>query len=231
MQATLASNLGSLSLHLLSAKITAIYPNARRNSVILKAKQNFADVEILFLQKCFCYMYNVVDSCRLLWLKPQPGLYEQVPSAVWGSILGHSCCKLFGTWRWGHRHCLPSDSKALSASDGHGCVCVFLISLSNEEGSFEINFHDNSHSRMAPDFLLSGDRNTGKETVVWDSGSGSTAIYCNQLSHIYDFFCLMAKIWLSLLIPIFHQVALHLEPPSMTCDWYFLLFCTLLDAL
>lgn len=66
MQATLASNLGSHSLHLLSAKITAIYHHARLNSVILKAKQNFADVEILFLQKCFCYMYNVADSCRLL---------------------------------------------------------------------------------------------------------------------------------------------------------------------
>lgn len=128
--------------------------------VILKAKQNFADVEILFLQK----MFLLHVQCG--WLKPQPGLYEQVPSALRGSILGHSCCKLFGTWRWGHRHCLPSDSKALSASDGHGCVCVFLISLSNKEGSFEINFHDSSHSRMAPDFLLSGHRNTGEKTGV-----------------------------------------------------------------
>lgn len=62
MQVTLASNLGSLSFDLLSAKITAIYHHARLDSVILKAKQNFADVEILLLQKCFCYMYSVVDS-------------------------------------------------------------------------------------------------------------------------------------------------------------------------
>lgn len=66
----------------------------------------------------------------------------------------------------GHRHCLPSNSKAGSASDGHGHACVFLISLSSEEGSFEINFHDNNHSRMAPDLLLNGDSHTGEETVV-----------------------------------------------------------------
>lgn len=103
------------------------------------------------------------------------------------------------------------------------CLC-FLILLSNEEGGFEINFHDNNHSRMAPDFLLSGDSHTGEETVVWDSSSGSTSIYCSQLSHTYDFLCLMAKIRLSLLIPVFHQAGLPLEPPSATCDWcYFLL--------
>lgn len=62
MQVTLASNMGSLSFHLLSAKITAIYHHARLYPVILKAKQKFADVEILLLQKCFCYMYSVVDS-------------------------------------------------------------------------------------------------------------------------------------------------------------------------
>lgn len=84
---------------------------------------------------------------------------------------------------------------------------------------------------MAPDLLLNGDSHTGEETVVWDSGSGSTAIYCNQLSHTSDFLCLMVKIWLSLLIPIFHQVALHLEPPNVTCDCYSLLVYFLLDAL